>query len=291
MATCRSKGVFVLLAFQDIAQIRQIYREGEDDKWLAMLGVRIFGQVKGGASQDFVLKQIGRREIFVPSTTITQTASGSSTSTTYQRTEIEVMSAHELEKLGPQENGVKAIVLGHGVDVLELEWSYYSPPDHRPAKVAIQPKKPIGLPKQSAPDVPLSDNAGDDDSGEMTGTIAWLAETKSPEATTIEKTEYLDDTDFLPPADAITDDQGEGLGLSGDDNDGGGLADDIAQDHIVDAVSEDIGIPSEPLSVLLKIADEASGSVGFSQTQTPIVVSKKKARRRKVAESESEAST
>jgi hypothetical protein len=132
----RSRGVMCIFAFQDIAQIRQIYPQGEDDKWTAMMGVRIFGQVKGGVSQRFVLDQIGLREIDRPSSSVTTSAGGYSVTNSYQRTETQVMSGAELELLGPQKDGVRAIVLGHGIDVLELDWSYYTPEDLRKVKVA-----------------------------------------------------------------------------------------------------------------------------------------------------------
>lgn len=137
MEVGRSKGCAVGLAFQDIAQIRQIYPRGEDDKWLALLGIRVFAQIKGGASAKFVLDQIGAREVERPTTSVTSSGGGYSVSNSYQRTELPVLTADELEKLGPQPNGVKAIVLGQSADVLELTWPYYSPPERRKAKVAI----------------------------------------------------------------------------------------------------------------------------------------------------------
>lgn len=282
LATCRSKGAFVLLAFQDIAQIRQIYREGEDDKWLAMLGIRIFGQVKGGASQDFVLRQIGKKEVHTPATTVTQTATGTSTSTTYQRHEVDVLAPHELELLGPQKTGVKAIVLGHGVDVLELEWDYYTPPKKRAAKVPLQAIKRLSDAMASAPDVAAA--GGEDGSAESQKNEAEATPDAVRHEQQIDKIEQIDSIDFLPPADAL----GDSLGLPGDSNDAGGLVDDMAQEHLVDAVAEHVGIPGEPLSMLLKIADEASEAGGFSPTQTPIAISKKKSRRRKSAEQEAE---
>ena len=137
MEVGRSKGCAVGLAFQDIAQIRQIYPRGEDDKWLALLGIRIFAQIKGGASAKFVIDQIGSREVERPTTSVTSSGGGYSVSNSYQRAELPVLTADELEKLGPQKNGVKAIVLGHSSDVLELTWPYFSPPERRKAKIAI----------------------------------------------------------------------------------------------------------------------------------------------------------
>lgn len=131
----RSRGVMCIFAFQDIAQIRQIFLQGEDDKWTAMLGIRIFGQVKGGVSQRFVLDQIGMQEIDRPSNSVTTSAGGYSVTNSYQRTETQVMSGAELELLGPQKTGIRAIVLGHGIDVLELDWDYYAPQDLRKVKV------------------------------------------------------------------------------------------------------------------------------------------------------------
>jgi hypothetical protein len=136
MEVGRSKGCAVGLAFQDIAQIRQIYPKGEDDKWLAMLGIRIFAQVKGGASAKFVLDQIGMREVARPTNSVTRTGSGYTISSSWQHAETAVMTADELEQLGPKKSGVKAIVLGHSTDVLELTWPYYATPERRKAKIA-----------------------------------------------------------------------------------------------------------------------------------------------------------
>lgn len=279
LATCRSKGAFVLLAFQDIAQIRQIYREGEDDKWLAMLGVRIFGQVKGGASQDFVLKQIGKKEVHTPSTTVTQTASGTSTSTTYQRVEADVMAPHELELLGPQKSGVKAIVLGHGVDVLELEWDYYTPKKRRPAKVPLTIKKQSDA-MASAPDLAVSGAAGADSGPEVSMPVR---EEQAPAGKTApSETADIDDLSvLLLPEPTITETDTNADPLAG--------LEDIAKDQLVEAAAEAIDVSPGGLSSLLKIVETVTDAGGFCQAETPIVViSKKKSRRRKSAEQEAE---
>ncbi|MEZ0223994.1 MAG: type IV secretion system DNA-binding domain-containing protein [Alphaproteobacteria bacterium] len=150
MEVGRSKGCAVGLSFQDIAQTRQIYPRGEDDKWLALLGIRIFAQIKGGASAKFVIDQIGSREVERPTTSVTSSDGGYSVSNSYQRAELPVMTADELEKLGPQKNGVRAIVLGHSSDVLELTWPYYSPPERRKAKVAIGALRDVQTPATPA---------------------------------------------------------------------------------------------------------------------------------------------
>lgn len=158
MEVGRSKGCAVALVFQDIAQIRQINKQGEDDKWLAMLGIRIFAKISGHPSQKFVLDQIGTREAERPTTSVTSSANGYSVSTSWQRVDLAVMSADELEMLGPlttpeeerkaeaarargeeyqaKPYAFRAIVLGQGRDVLELEWPLYPTPVHRKAKVA-----------------------------------------------------------------------------------------------------------------------------------------------------------
>lgn len=280
LATCRSKGAFVLLAFQDIAQIRQIYREGEDDKWLAMLGVRIFGQVKGGASQDFVLKQIGKKEVHVPSTTITQTAGGSSTSTTYQRLETDVLAAHELELLGPQKSGVKAIVLGHGVDVMELEWDYFTPPKKRPAKVPLQAKKRLSDAMASAPDLAVSGAAGDDPEPEI-GTPEQKEH--APAEQSARPAIDTDDLMLLPLPEPTKTPEID------TDSDPAAALEDIAKDQITETVAEAIDVSPDGLSSLLKIVETMDDAGGFCQAEIPVVVTgRKKSRRRKSVQDEAE---
>lgn len=282
LATCRSKGAMVLIAYQDIAQLRQIYKPGEDDKWLSMLGVRIFGQVKGGVSQDFVLKQIGKKEVHVPSTTVTQTAGGSSTSTTYQRVETDVLAPHELELLGPQQSGVKAIVLGHGVDVLELEWDYYTPQKMRPAKVPLQVKKRLSDAMASAPDFAVSGAAGADSGPEVSMPVqeeqapAPAGKTAASETADIDNLSVL----LLPEA-TISETDGNNDALAG--------LEDVAKDHAVEVAAEAFDVSPDGLSSLLKIVETVTDAGGFCQTETPAVaIGRKKSRRRKSAEQEAE---
>lgn len=280
----RSKNVMCVTAFQDIAQLRQIYPNGEDDKWLALLGTRFFAQVKGGASQDFVLKQIGKKEVHVPSTTVTQSASGTSTSTTYQRVESEVLAPHELELLGPQPDGIKAIALGHGVDVLELTWPYFTPQALRPVKVPRDnDKRQSDATLASAPDVAASGAAGDDPVPEIT--VSALEEQAPAEQSARPATDTDDLMLLTLPEPTKT------LEI---DTDSGQLSalEDAAKDEVVEAAAEAIDLSPELLSALLKIAETQDDAGGFCHADTPVVVtSKKKSRRRKAAQAEAEAAS
>ena len=63
MEVGRSKGVYCIFGFQDISQINQLYKPHEAQKWAALFGVKVFPQVVGRDSQDWVTGQIGEQEV------------------------------------------------------------------------------------------------------------------------------------------------------------------------------------------------------------------------------------
>lgn len=275
----RSKGCAIGMAFQDIAQPRQINKEGEDDKWLAMLGIRIFAQVKGGASAKFVLDQIGAREVERPTTSVTTSSGGYSVSKSWQRTELQVMTAEELEKLGPQPQGVNAIVLGHSADVLELNWPYYSPTVRRRAKVARLAVIP-NAPKQVNGIEAKAESASLDhmnqfkrDSEPVNNPIknASLENAAIPESrvstyssleTAPEFIEILENTETEADQDKAHEQEGWA----------DQAADEIAQHVISEAVSEMVGASPEAVEAGLMLLDELSGGGSQDGVQTTVVL-------------------
>lgn len=134
----RSKGVACVLAIQDISQIRQLYPQHEDQKWLALCGIKIYGQIRGGDSQKFVVDQIGTRIVDRYQQSINKSTANEnerSVNTSYARDNNDIVVLEsELEELGLTNDnggGIKAMVIGIGPNALKLQWSFYSPPKLR----------------------------------------------------------------------------------------------------------------------------------------------------------------
>jgi hypothetical protein len=320
MEVGRSKGCAVGLAFQDIAQIRQIYKPGEDDKWLAMLGVRIFAQVKGAASGKFVLDQIGNREIARPTNNVSYSVGGYSVSNGWQHTEVPVMTADELEKLGPQPNngGINAIVLGHGTDVLELNWPFYSPPEHRKARVArvrlenlktpetraktensatinvAETPDPVTNTDQSVNVIEQNDEAPDFsmiqnfNNAETQPDASAFANAESPETSVnTEKLMVIDVAETFIDIPIFDNTETQNYGPEADGV-GETVADEIAQHVISEAVSDVLGVSPEAVEMGLGLLDEIGVGGNSKAAVTEKVMTPAQMRKRRIQEREAQ---
>lgn len=153
----RSKGVSCIFGFQDISQIRQIYPRDEDQKWLALFGIKIFPKVQGSLSQNWVCDEIGEREVQYLSKSVSANSSGSSSNLNYNKESMPVILPSQLDyEFGPAKNGINALVLGLGGDALRLSFAYPSIDKIRssfvpwPAKPAIK-KEPVADITHAAP--------------------------------------------------------------------------------------------------------------------------------------------
>lgn len=80
----RSKGVCVVLGFQDIAQVRKVYGADDAKSITSMVGTHIVCQIGSGETREFVANQIiGKRRIATLNTNISMSAGGRATSTSY----------------------------------------------------------------------------------------------------------------------------------------------------------------------------------------------------------------
>lgn len=80
----RSKGVCVVLGFQDIAQVRKVYGVDDAKSITSMVGTHIICQIGSGETREFVANQIvGKRRIATLNTNISMSAGGKATSTSY----------------------------------------------------------------------------------------------------------------------------------------------------------------------------------------------------------------
>ena len=139
----RSKGVFSVIGFQDVAQIEQIYGKAELQKWSALFGLKIFPQVVGGESQRWVCDQVGDREVQYRVKNVSGVGAGQvNVSRSYsQPTTTQVILPSELELFGKTKSGIEALFLGLGKDALALTIPFPNIKDIRPAHVPWPPEE------------------------------------------------------------------------------------------------------------------------------------------------------
>lgn len=123
----RSKGVRVVLACQDISQIREIYGEHATNSWLSTVGTQIFTRMGAGETANFVAeKMIGYKtfdRIIV---------NGDEHSAPVRERELVFEPSEFNDELGTGKNGVSALVLGFK-EALILNWPYAEPEKIREA--------------------------------------------------------------------------------------------------------------------------------------------------------------
>lgn len=114
----RSKGVRVVMAFQDISQLRAIYDEHVTNSWLGLVSTLIFTQLGIGDTANFVAeKLIGYK-------TIDRVVMDKGQPNAPVREKVLVINPHELnENLGITRRGINALILGYK-DAHIIEWPY-----------------------------------------------------------------------------------------------------------------------------------------------------------------------
>jgi hypothetical protein len=114
----RSKGIRIVLACQDIAQIREIYGEHAANSWLGIVGTYIFTRMGAGETANYVAEKM------VGSKIIDRTVLHNNEKSAPVREKELVIEPFELnDKLGTNKDGVSALVLGVR-DGLILDWPY-----------------------------------------------------------------------------------------------------------------------------------------------------------------------
>lgn len=123
----RSKGIRVVLACQDISQIREIYGEHATNSWLSTVGTQIFTRMGAGETANFVAeKMIGYK------TVDRIIVDGEEHSAPVRERELVVEPSELNDQLGAHKKGVSALVLGFR-DALILDWPYSQPQKIREA--------------------------------------------------------------------------------------------------------------------------------------------------------------
>lgn len=127
----RSKGIRVILAAQDISQIREVYSDNWANTLSSMMGTTIIGQVGGVETPDWCEKLIGTRWIkrYNPSHSGQDQGIGGMQNQTRtdnkQQTEEPVLAASELAGLGPTRHGVEVVLNPRSPDFIwRLIWPF-----------------------------------------------------------------------------------------------------------------------------------------------------------------------
>lgn len=114
----RSKGVRVVLACQDISQIREIYGEHAANSWLGIVGTYIFTRMGTGETANFVAeKMVGYKTID------RRIVNGEEISAPVREKQLVIDPSELSETLGADQHGVNALLLGFK-DALVLNWPY-----------------------------------------------------------------------------------------------------------------------------------------------------------------------
>lgn len=126
----RSKGVGVILAFQDFLQVYNTYGENEGRSILNVAGTRIFGKVGDSIASEICKEYIGERSAY--HTKKTQSASGSSSTTDIDK--YYPIVANDFQNLGltKEEDGILA-VFTDAEYIYTFKWSFVAPPKIRAA--------------------------------------------------------------------------------------------------------------------------------------------------------------
>lgn len=270
----RSKGVYTLVGFQDSSQITQIYGKEETQKWSALFGLRVFPQVLGADSQQWVCQQIGDREVQYRNKTVSGQGQGQvNVSTSYtQPTTIPVLLPSELELFGKTKYGIEALFLGLGKDALTLTIPFPQIDDLRPAHVpwpAQEPKhsaKPTAseaelqpTPQRAAAEIPLEIMSARPIQAKPQVEVERVNE----EVKTITLNMFPDQPDKSELNEAANE-----------------VLDEVANSVATEAVAEATGIPSELIELVENVADLAHQKSDSEPLQIELVSTGKRKQRK-----------
>lgn len=132
VAVGRSKGARVWLGLQDFGQLKKLYGHDSAQAITAMVGTLICAGAAPGETAKFIADMAGSREVERNSlsTSVQGGASAVSTSQTWQRETIPVITESQASGLGPVPGTkeIRALLLNFGGDALILRWPFDSRP-------------------------------------------------------------------------------------------------------------------------------------------------------------------
>lgn len=128
----RSKGIRVVIGAQDIAQIKNLYGEHTAASWTSMIGTQIVVRLNPGETVNTLATEI------IGTRTVDRVAYHSNKREAPVREHPLVVDPVVIsEKLGPNDRGVRALVLGFG-DVFLLEWPFVNPAEVRRSSIPAE---------------------------------------------------------------------------------------------------------------------------------------------------------
>lgn len=132
VAVGRSKGARVWLGLQDFGQVKKLYGQDTAQAITAMVGTVICAGAAPGETAKFIAEMVGNREVERNSlsTSVQGGASAVSTSQTWQRETIPVLTESQAAGLGPVPGTkeIRALLLNFGNDALILRWPFDTRP-------------------------------------------------------------------------------------------------------------------------------------------------------------------
>lgn len=243
----RSKGCSAIFATQSPSQLRKVYGQDDLSSWLAMIGTKIFVRVVGADDSEVALRELGEREVYLPTTSSTSSgagaAAGQSVTQGWQRETVAVVRAEQLKELGPCRSGIAAILEGIGKDPIRVVFPFFDAVPVRPV-FAENPdfNRPISQIENTQEKIEIVQCDGVEESEPLPTETSSLSEPillAAPQAVYVIEAEAQAVADPADPAEP----EGEG------DEVGGKIMDELA-DPIAEAVLSGAG------AHLLQLAQE-----------------------------------
>ena len=271
----RSKGIRAVLAWQDVAQIREIYSHDIADAWSSMTGGIVF--LRSGASgAAWASEIIGQAELKMPTLTRSAAGTGQTMTTTYQHHETDVVTASEISALGRDGAGISGLYLpiggvaGKAVYRLSVPFTsdrdLGSPCPAAPACL-LAPWTAPGWPSSAAQAQQVrAAEIADEGHGDHSGTPA-------PD----ESRQWRDSDDLAPqpvPVDApIPPPMSGGVAAAVEDQVDDAVG-DLAQDHVVEVVVDHLApgmghLAAEVVGMVSEALDDLPSSSSTSTTVVP----------------------
>jgi len=132
----RSKGISVVLGAQDISQIRKTYGPDQANAWIGMIGTHIITRMNLGESAEITSRLLGRQTVEVERKSETWVNGSRSVTRSKAREERDVLTPSELsDHLGVIKGGIRALMVGPGQHVYDIEIPFLDLPEQRAASV------------------------------------------------------------------------------------------------------------------------------------------------------------
>lgn len=134
LAVGRSKGIRVVLGYQDYAQLREIYGGDGAQTMASICGTSIICRSQGADTPEYLSRLLGPRQVrrYNPSASGQPVTAGgllnASVSQNYQILDEPVVSPDEFGLLGPSKYGITAILFPGGNFVYRLTWPFSTLP-------------------------------------------------------------------------------------------------------------------------------------------------------------------